>query len=337
MSPAELSERWADLLATSQASFGMERRRLDAGSVADVYACVFWPLGRYGLLVQGAGRVEPLGARMPRCRGVRVLHQERDGPGGGTGTQLWIVLEEERLREIFSVLAADLVNAVVAESSAPESLRRCVDRLCMWQGLFERLSPEGLSEERQRGLFGELAVLDRMILRDAGNLERVAAWMGPDGGHQDFVLGSVAVEVKTTLAKRHARIAIANERQLDERAHDLLILVTVRLEESASHGTSLPALVATLRERLAIEEPAARLFEERLMMAGYLDVHAPVYEARHRPLSVRCYRVEGAFPRLTEANLPAGVGDIRYSIIADDLGAWEMAEAEANLRIGEQP
>jgi hypothetical protein len=34
------------------------------------------------------------------------------------------------------------------------------------------------------------------------------------------------------------------------------------------------------------------------------------------------------FPRLTDANLPAGVGDIGYSIIADDLGSYEIGADE---------
>lgn len=333
MTPAELSERWTELGARRSA-LGLERRRLDAGAEVDVHACVFWPRGRSGLLVQGEGRVDALAERMPRCRGVRVMHEERDGPDGEVATQVAIVLEDERLREIFAVLAADLVNAVVAEASAPAALRRCVDRLCMWQGLFERLSPEGLSEERQRGLFGELVVLDTLLLREADNLSRVSAWTGPDAQHQDFTLGGVAIEVKTTLAKRHARIAIANERQLDERPHDLLVLASVRLEESEASGASLPTLVGGLRDRLADEEPAARLFDERLLMADYLDVHAPLYDGRcYRPVSVRCYRVEGDFPRLTEASLPAGVGDIRYSVIADDLGPWGIGEDEVKARL----
>lgn len=334
MTPAELAERWTELAAGGRGSSGMARRRLDAGAVIGVYACVFWPGGRSGLLVQGVGQVDALAERMPRCRGVRVMHEERDEPNGEVLTQVAVVLEEERLREIFAVLAADLVNAIVAETTVPAALRRCVDRLCMWQGLFERLSPEGLSDERQRGLFGELLLLDSLLLGESGHLPGVTAWTGPDASHQDFLIAGVAIEAKTTLTKRHARIAIANERQLDERAHDALFLASVRLEESEAHGTSLPDMVGGLRGRLAGEESAARLFDERLLMADYLDVHAPLYDARWRAAAVRWYRVEGDFPRLTEANLPAGVGDIRYSIIADDLGPWEVGEDAVRARLG---
>ena len=327
MTPAELLERWADLASVRHSMSGMERRRLDAQAAVDVFACIFWPQRRSGLLVEGDGHVAELAERVPRCRGVRVALDELGGDSRTQRTSLAIVLEEERLREIFAVLSADLVNAIVAEPSSGAALRRCIDRLCMWQGLFDRIAPEGLSEERQRGLFGELVVLDHVFLDGEGQFDGVSAWVGPGSAHQDFRHGGLGIEVKTSLAKRHAKIMISNEKQLDERPHDMLALASIRLDESEPHGMSLPDLVAQIRLRLSDHEAAARLFDERLMLADYLDVHSPLYEARrYRVASTRWFRVEGEFPRLTEANLPAGVGDIHYSIIADDLGAWEMDE-----------
>lgn len=336
MTPAELVERWADLASSPHRASGVERRRLDAETPVDVFACIFWPRGRSGLLIEGEGHVSGLDERIPRCRGVRVVHEERGGENDGR-TSLAILLEEERLREIFAVLSADLVNAIVTGPSSSAALRRCIDRLCMWQGLFDRVAADGLPDERQRGLFGELLILDDIFLAGGDLLAGVSAWVGSDSAHQDFLRRGFAVEVKTSLAKRHAKMQIANEKQLDERPHQLLVLASVRLDESEAHGVSLPDLVARLRARLAGDEPAARLFDEKLLLADYLDVHAPLYEARsYRAASTRFFRVEGAFPRLTEADLPAGVGDIRYSIIADGLGAWEIdAGAVKSLAGGE--
>lgn len=328
MTPADLASRWADLASGTRAASGLSRRRLDAEASVDVFACVFWPKGHSGLLIEGEGEVPELAARIPRCRGVRVLHDERSGEDG-VRTALIVMLEEERLREIFAVLSADLVNAVVNEPVPAAALRRCLDRLSMWQGLFERISPEGLSIERQRGLFGELLVLEQLFLERLDPLAAVTAWCGSNAAHQDFLRGGLGVEVKASLAKRHARIQISNEKQLDERPHDRLILANVRLEESEGHGRSLPELVESLRRQLATDEQAARLFDEKLMDGDYLDVHAPLYEAhRYWPASIRYFHVEGEFPRLTEANLPPGVGDIGYSIIADDLGRWEIDQAD---------
>jgi hypothetical protein len=260
---------------------------------------------------------------------VRVIHEIVTGPAEDR-TRLIVILEDQSLLDIFAVLSADLVEVVRTETTAAAGLRRCINRLSMWRGLFDRVPAEGLSEESQRGLFGEIAVLEGYFLADADRLAGVRAWVGPTGAPQDFNRNGLAFEVKTTVTKRHSRIMIANEKQLDERPHRALLLAHVRIDETTAEGLSLPALVNRARQLLLEDRTASSEFEDGLANSGYLDLHAPLYE-EHRWLvsDVRFFRVTGQFPRLTEANLPPGVGDIRYSIIADDLGAYEITSASA--------
>jgi hypothetical protein len=311
---------------------GLDRRLLDVDAPVSLYACIFWPGGNQGLMIEGPGEQRPAAARIPKSRGVRLIHEVTSSIP--RRTILRVMLEDSRLLEIFAILSADLVDAVRSEASPTAALRRCIDRLSMWQGLFERLPAEGLSEEAQRGLFGELAVLEEIVLGALAPLEAVSAWTGPDPSNQDFVHAGVALEVKTSLAKRHARLAIANERQLDERPHRLLLLVYVRLDESVAEGLTLPALVERCRARVRDDIAAARLLDDRLVAAGYLDVHAELYRSSWQSSTIRFFGVRDDFPRLTDANLPAGVGDIRYSIVADDLGAWEVARDDAVGALG---
>lgn len=328
MTPERMIEAWRSLGEEPAQPSGVQRVRLDTEAAADVFACLFWPSRHPGLLIEGDGAYRPAGDRIPTCRGVRTVHEVIATPN--ERTVLRVMLEDDRLLDIFAVLSADLIDAAIAETTVAAALRRCIDRLCLWQGLFERVPAEGLSDEQQRGMLGELLVLETLLLPRLDALAAVTAWVGPDPAHQDFIHGGAAVEVKTSLAKRHARIIIANEKQLDERPHSSLVLAHLRLDESASLGESLPVVVARLRQLLAGDPPASRLFDDRLMLGGYLDVHAPIYlPNRWRVSSSRFFRVEGEFPRLTEANLPPGVGDIHYSIIADDLGPFEISAADA--------
>lgn len=327
MNPDELLALWRSL-AEGQGASGMDRRRLDTQASVDLFACIFWPSGRLGLLIEGDGEQHPQTDRIPTCRGVKVLHEVLNPTN--PRTILRVMLEDERLREIFAILSADLVNTVGAEQNAAAGLRRCIDRLSMWQGLFERVPAEGLSNEAQRGLFGELIVLENLCIAEMEAFDAVSTWAGPSAAHQDLTIADAAIEVKTTLAKRHARILIANERQLDERSHRALLLAHVRLEESNARGIALPSLVARLRSCLQSDLAAAREFDDRLMLGGYLDVHAALYSRnRYRVTDQRYFHVKGNFPRLTEANLPPGVGDIRYTIIADNLEGYEITREEA--------
>ena len=333
MRPEDLLSIWLSLAEASPNPTGMQRVRLDTEAAADIFACTFWPSRKPGLLVEGAGEHRPPGDRIPTCRGVRMVHEVVPGPE--RRTVLRIMLEDDSLSDIFAVMSADLVTATATQVSTAAALRRCIDRLCMWQGLFEKIPAEGLSEERQRGMLGELLVLETLLLPRMEALSAIEAWTGPDPSHQDFIRESLAIEVKTSLAKRHARIQIANEKQLDDRPHDVLLLALLRLNESASRGESLTMAVQRLREHLKGDPGAVQALDDRLALGGYLDVHAALY-ARNRWQCSDCryFRVERDFPRLTEANLPAGVGDIRYSIIADDLGDYEIAEDEVEALLG---
>ena len=325
MSPEALLATWAELGDAAPSQSGAQRIRLDVDAAADIFACIFWPMRRPGLLIEGVGEHRPVGDRIPTCRGVRVVHEVSAEPR----TVIRIMLDDERLLEIFAVMSADLVSIVAPQTSTALALSRAIDRVCMWQGLFERVPAEGLSEERQRGMLGELLVMERLLVPVLGPLAAAECWTGPDPAHQDFIRSGLAIEVKTSLAKRHARLRIANEKQLDERSHENLLLAYLNLDESMAHGDSLPRVVERVRAMAAGDPTASRILDDRLLAGGYLDVHAAIYNRnRWRAGDTRYFRVEGEFPRLTDANLPAGVGDIGYSIIADDLHSYEIGDDE---------
>lgn len=327
MRPEELFEIWDSLASATSGSAGLDRRLLDVEAPVGIYACVFWPGGQPGLLIEGEGAVRPIGGRLPKCRGVKLVHETFGTDPARTSVR--VLLEATRLRDIFAILVIDLLEVARGQSSAGDALRRCIDRIAMWQGLFERIPADGLSDEAQRGLFGELWLLESLMLEVLQPSDAVASWRGPDPGNQDFVRLGVAIEVKTTLSKRHSRLPIANEKQLDEAPHSILYLANVRLEESPAAGRSLDEIVGSCRRLVEADIYAARTLDDCLLKAGYLDVHASLYQNRRWQVSgCRFFHVRDRFPRLTEANLPPGVGDITYSVIADDLSEYECQRGD---------
>lgn len=332
MTPKNLLQLWKSL-SEGRGTDGLDRRRLETEASVDIFACIFWPSRRLGLLIQGDGEVRPAFESTPEYRGVRVLHEVVDDEL--PHTVLMVVLEDSSLLDTFAVLSADLIGAVKEETTAPIALHRCVERLSLWGGLFERIPSEGLSAERQRGLFGELVVLENFLLTRLDSMEAIVSWAGPDSAHQDFSAKGSAIEVKTTLAKRHTRLRISSEKQLDERPHQALLIAHVRLDESDAHGVTLPRLVSRLRTTLSQDVLSLREFERRLFLSGYLNLHSQLYETtRYVPTDQRYFHVSGDFPRLTEENLPPGVGDIRYTIVPGDLTRYELTEQEAAKALG---
>ena len=121
------------------------------------------------------------------------------------------------------------------------------------------------------------------------------------------------------MATQPQRLTINSERQLDRAGLQVLFLFHISLDVRAGAGESLPDVVERVRVSLHAEPGARDLFEDRLVQAGYLGTHAPRYaDVGYVVRDVHLFRVTEHFPRIVEADLRAGVGDVRYSIGVSD-------------------
>jgi hypothetical protein len=193
-----------------------------------------------------------------------------------------------------------------------------------------------MSAEAQRGLFGELHFLREVLLPGVGAGPAAGGWKGGEQAHQDFQLQRGAVEVKTTLAKQPQVVRITSERQLDDGAAAALFLHVVALDVRDGGGETLPAMVASLRDKLTVEAAAREAFEDGLLAYGYLDVHASKYaDSGYVVRSQSSYRVKRGFPRIVERNLPAGVGDASYGLAVVACAAFAVSAEEVGKALGE--
>jgi hypothetical protein len=87
------------------------------------------------------------------------------------------------------------------------------------------------------------------------------------------------------------------------------------LETQEGGSATLPALVDQVRSTLATWPAAREIFEEALLAVGYLDRHAPRYAGiAYAVRQTNDFCVRPNFPRIVEADLPAGVGDASYQL-----------------------
>lgn len=122
-------------------------------------------------------------------------------------------------------------------------------------------------------------------------------------------------------AKQPQSVRITSERQLDDTGVGALFLHVVVVDErevpagGSVPGQSLTALIADIRIQLSADLIALAAFNDRLLDRGWLDAHASRYEARRWTVrGERTYEVRRGFPRLVEADLPAGVGDVSFAV-----------------------
>jgi hypothetical protein len=125
--------------------------------------------------------------------------------------------------------------------------------------------------------------------------------------------GKVAVEIKSTASNVASRVAIANERQLDETGTEMLLLCHRSFDCRGKTDGTLPALVEEIVE--LIGDALTPVFEDRLLLAGYHRSQAGLYgDMGYTSRGCSYYRVSEAFPRIVPRDLRNGVHDVQYWI-----------------------
>jgi hypothetical protein len=234
-------------------------------------------------------------------------------PGRAGRTRLLLRLANPRFRDVFHALCDDVVQSLAATSDEIEAVRTFVARLARWQAFLRRHSPEGLSLEERRGLFGELSFLRDVLLPRMDGVAAVRSWKGWQSANHDFQFAAGSVEVKTTSANLPHAFHVSNVGQLDDGATAALFVHLLHVSEEESGASSLPELVAFIREHLPDDGTA--LFDDALVEFGYLDAHTESHSLpRYTVRSRRYFVVEDGFPRLLGRMMPPGVEEVSYSV-----------------------
>jgi hypothetical protein len=272
------------------------------------------PRGEEAILL-GFTNIKPIpDPALPQGQGFEVSNLVGDPTGGGR-TCLALTRREVGSLELFALMADDVIRLL--ERSASETaeivLQRFLSRIRAWQDFMERKREGALSPEEEVGLFGELVVLDQLL--DAGVAARTAleVWQGPLDGLQDFMFGSGAIEVKTTLSAVGFTASVGSLEQLDETLCHPLFVAGVRLLVDAS-GRTLPALADAMRDKLSDERVALEAFEIRMIRGGLLATSADRYVRRFSHACTALYVVEGGFPRLTRDTVNPAIRKVRYEL-----------------------
>ncbi len=267
-------------------------------------------------------------ADLPAWRGLGIGIRRLDV--ADVHNEPFLVLQQDvaGTEKVYETVIEDLAETLVEGppgSSLPELLEHALGR---WSSFFSQHGFDGLSPEQQRGLYGELWFLRDHLIPRLGALEAARAWSGFAGAPQDFQLAGRAIELKTSTAKLHHKVGIANELQLDDRGLASLHLGVLLLGELDGAPT-LPDLIADL-DRLAQDEPGATsAYRDGLKSAGYLDAHADHYTAGYVFRSFRCFRVTEGFPRILDTDIPEGVGDVRFTIAISACAPFEVTVDDA--------
>jgi hypothetical protein len=293
------------------------------------------PGNEEAILVGFRGVKLPPDAHLPQGHGFSVAK-----PVGDTLGKLhaWVALSRNPAGslDLFAMMAADVVRLLdgCGNVGGERLFPLFLSRIRAWQDFMERGRDGVLSQEAEVGLVGEMIVLKALLV--AGVSARVAlnAWQGPLDGLQDFLIGSGAIEVKTTLSANGFPATVNSLEQLDEALKQPLFVAAVRLT-LGDGGRTLPEFASEVGNLLRSEPVACGTFESRLVQAGYLQALADRYVRRFSHFGTAILPVEGDFPRLTRLNVGSAIRRARYEIDLDLAGANDVGLVNALEQLGE--
>ena len=291
---------------------GINARRIpDAGSHA---WGLYWALDsqRHCLLILQYRSERRRSRRLPKLRGLRIeVLPTKDRPV----ERLIIRLTDGEQREVFHRFCMDIVDSTRPSRSETEAVERFLIRTWRWHRLLKGGRDGRLSQEEQKGLIGELCVLERQLLPVIGPVNAVQAWTGPMGAPKDFQAGRVGIEAKT-LSPHLPTVRISSAEQLDTAGAARLFLHVTEVSAAAddSESVTITDVASRVRDSIAaLDMSAAIQLEERLSAAGF-DWSDDYSDCPLLIGDVSLFEVLEGFPRITPSMFQPGVDEVQYVI-----------------------
>jgi hypothetical protein len=298
------------------------REQVDTVSGVDCFVGLIRPTGAKMFQLDLNSETVVHANYLKRFRGIAIEVIKLDA----TQKQFTIFLLEDSLEDVFVLFLEDVLSSLVAVSNDDEALTVIHSRVNHWKDLFAKLSGETLTPERQRGLYGELLILNMLLQASKDKLKTLSAWQGPHGGNHDFVLNKVALEVKTTKAGAPS-LGISNEMQLDYSGWEALYVSLVVLSEIKGGSDTLSSLIKEIQNLLEGDLELVALFLSKLQLAGipndmtdsYSDVGYHLRACRH-------FHVKEGFPSIITTDIPDAVSEVKYKVDISGCIDFEMDE-----------
>ena len=320
-------EIWEEIESTSAQAQGLIFRRYSGTIKPDVFCSVRLPEKTKGFGLKIEITKAPKTAAFANLRDLKI--ENVSDPFDGNKVLFLVQLVNQQHTEVFSVLCEDLIQKVAKIDSVDEVLRILIQRLDKWKSLFESASGQGLTPDQQRGLYGELYFLRSWLETDPNVNNALLAWQGPGGNIRDFQMGEWGLEVKTTHGNNHQKVQVSSERQLDTSNLKHLFLYHLSLEEQLFSGETLNEIVDAVEALLEERGSGLSDYKMRLLQVGYFDQHRHLYEKKGFKIrACDVYEVMDLFPRIEEADLKRGVGDVKYSIVIADCLSYQITQTE---------
>ncbi|TMU20382.1 PD-(D/E)XK motif protein [Halomonas sp. ATBC28] len=270
------------------------------------------------VLPDGANRVLPL----PQIKSLDIRYRKL-----GARDALFLALRDQEQIELFASLCMDIVSAGEQGETPSDALDRTVRRTLRWHHLLRGGSSERLSVEEQRGLLGELQVL-QLLCTVIGEEAAIEAWRGPEDGAKDFELNGMCMEVKARRGASKPQVQISSADQLADVAGAEVFLLVHDVDAAIKpEGMTLSDHVQVVEDIFKFASLTAYGTWERLLTATGFDWSHDFSDRRWIIGKRTAFRVEDGFPRIP-LPVPMGVLNVKYAVALDACAAFTVEDKD---------
>lgn len=249
----------------------------------------------------------------PAIESTTILHVVQGRENKDTFWTSFDLLNPD-LKDAYFSFCENLIESVIGIRDESEGLNILKKRFITWKKLFQKTSGNDFSKEKLMGIFGELKVLKEIVAPRFGVNTAIQAWGGPDKQSKDFTLENTWYEVKTIGANSDS-IHISSLTQLS--SDNIGHLIVLRTEAvSPEFGGKSSALIDIINDILLMvsDDNIENLFVGKVQGLG-IDFLGGEIANRFDVKSINNYKVDDAFPRITEKNVPyPEITDVNYVI-----------------------
>lgn len=222
-------------------------------------------------------------------------------------------LIDDRARTVYYILGNDLIAAALSKTDDADAMIAVKNRFYSWRKMFQRASTF-MTEEAYKGLFGELFVLNHIMIPQFGVEKAIRGWGGPDKTAKDFSINDTWWEVKT-ISVKSSTITITSLAQLESNVDGHLVAVKVeRMSDAYDDGE---CMVSELMDSIVSqikEDELREVFLTKLVAYGY-SINNEGDNYRYSVDAVARYAVGNGFPRLTHKEVPfSEITNISYEL-----------------------
>ena len=240
--------------------------------------------------------------------------------------RLIFTLKQRDSWEIFLRICSDLISATNTIQIPEKAPVIIMNRLKSWQQFFKKTKSDILTEEKIKGLIGELLVLKNKVIPKYGVTDGLKFWIGPEGAPQDFTINDLSIEVKCQLGGSNPSVKISSVNQLYSQLPKLnLFVITLGKSTIENKGSiNIPQLVNDI-EKIIINDgsPGLIRFQELLLQEGYY-FNEKYEDYNYLLTDERVFKVADDFPRITPENINDGIDKLTYYIKLPDCSRFEI-------------